>query len=414
MALKTVDIQPAGEEPRPNAGDGASSPYEPSAERTSRIAGLLQRARPHRTRIIAGLAIALALILGVHWITIGRFEVKTDNAFIRADITHVATKVRGYVKTVHVEDNQHVKQGDLLVTLYADDYEASLAEARASLAQAEAAAAQAQATIASREAAVATARGDAEAARDALAESRAAADAADADAELSSSDARRYAELAEKGWYPRAKVEAATAAETSSQAGSTQAHASITARRSQLASAQARIVQAEQELGAAKAAAAASTASIAAARARLTGAELVVGQTLLPAPFDGIVTNRTIAEGQLISPGQVTMSVVPERGAYVIANFKETQVENMAPGQQVRIKVDAYPNLKVTGTVDSLAPATGATFSLMPQDTATGNFTKIVQRVPVRISLDDAALDTGLMRSGLAVVATVIAKDPGE
>ncbi len=165
---------------------------------------------------------------------------------------------------------------------------------------------------------------------------------------------------------------------------------------------------------AARAAAAASAANIEAARARVTAAELVVGQTLMPAPFDGVVTNRTIAEGQLISPGQVTMSVVPERNAYVIANFKETQVEKMQPGQKVRIKVDAYPHLKVTGTVESLAPATGATFSLIPQDTATGNFTKIVQRIPVRIALDDAALDTGLMRSGLAVVATVIAKDVSE
>lgn len=411
MALKTVDIEPVPDEPRESAAPegGPEGSADSSPSRRDRI---LQFARAHRMRILAGVVAALALIFGGHWLLVGRFEVKTDNAFIRADITHVATKVRGYVKTVHVEDNQHVKAGDTLVTLYADDFEASLAEATASLAQAEAAAAQSQATIASREAAVATARGDAEAARDLLSEARAGADAADADAELSSSDAKRYAELAEKGWYPRAKVEAATAAETSSRAASTQAHASITARRSQLASAEARVVQAEQELAAAQAAAAASTANIQAARARLTGAELVVGQSILPAPFDGIVTNRTIAPGQLISPGQVTMSVVPERGSYVVANFKETQVENMAPGQRVRIEVDAYPDLHVTGTVDSIAPATGATFSLIPQDTATGNFTKIVQRVPVRIALDEEALDTGLMRPGLAVVATVITKTP--
>lgn len=409
MALKTVDIEPVQAEPQEAASSHSSDADDAGQSRRTR---LLQHARENRMRILAGAVITLALVFGGHWLLIGRFEVKTDNAFIRADITHVATKVRGYVKTVHVEDNQHVKAGDVLVTLYADDYEASLAESKASLAQAEAAAAQSQATIASREAAVATARGDAEAARDLLSEARAAADAADADAELSSSDARRYAELAEKGWYPLAKVEAATAAETSSRAASTQAHASITARRSQLASAEARVVQAEQDLAAAQAAAAASTANIEAARARLTGAELVVGQTILPAPFDGIVTNRTIAPGQLISPGQVTMSVVPERGSYVIANFKETQVENMLPGQKVRIEVDAYPSLDVTGTVESIAPATGATFSLIPQDTATGNFTKIVQRVPVRIALDEEALDTGLMRPGLAVVATVITKDP--
>lgn len=411
MALKTVDSDPAIE-PDDASALRADDDGVRADEPASRLAALLARARPHRGRILLGAAAALALIFGAHWLVIGRFEVKTDNAFIRADITHVATKVRGYVKQVHVEDNQQVEAGDLLVTLYADDFEAALAEARAALAQAEAAAIQSDATIASRRAAVETARGDAAAANDTLTEARAASAAAEADAELSSSDARRYEELAEKGWYPLAKVEAATAAETSSQAASTQARASVTARRSQLTSAQARIAQAEQELAAAEAAAAASKANIEAARARVTAAELVVGQTLLPAPFDGIVTNRTISEGQLISPGQVTMSVVPENDAYVIANFKETQVENMLPGQKVRIKVDAYPHLKVTGTVESLAPATGATFSLIPQDTATGNFTKIVQRVPVRIAIDQSALDTGLMRSGLAVVATVITKDP--
>ncbi len=408
MALKTVDLDPRDDRAEPLV-DPASAP---GPARFAAIRNLIARARPHRGRILLG-ALAIAILtFGAHWLLIGRFEIKTDNAFIRADITHVATKVRGYVKEVHVQDNQHVKAGDILVTLHGEDFEASLAEARAALAQAEAASIQSAATIASRQAAVETARGDAAAARDLLVESRAASAAADADAKLSSSDARRYAELAEKGWYPLAKVEAANAAETSSQAASTQARASVTARRSQLASAEARVSQAEQELAAAQAAAAASKANIEAARARVTGAQLVVDQTLLPAPFDGIVTNRTVSAGQLISPGQVTMSVVPENNAYVIANFKETQVEKMVPGQAVNIKVDAYPHLDVTGTVESLAPATGATFSLIPQDTATGNFTKIVQRVPVRIAIDQQALDTGLMRSGLAVVATVIAKTP--
>jgi len=117
-----------------------------------------------------------------------------------------------------------------------------------------------------------------------------------------------------------------------------------------------------------------------------------------------------VAEGQLLSPNQVALAIVPANDAYVIANFKETQVAQMKPGQCVNIHVDAYPSLKVTGKVASLAPATGATFSLVPQDTATGNFTKIVQRVPVRIAIDSQALQTGLLRSGLQVVATVSTK----
>ena len=146
-------------------------------------------------------------------------------------------------------------------------------------------------------------------------------------------------------------------------------------------------------------------------RAKLDAAQLDVDRSELRAPISGVVANRQVSPGQLLSPGQVAMSIVPANEAYVIANYKETQVSRMHPGQRVTLKVDAYPNLKVTGVVESIAPATGSTFSLLPQDTATGNFTKIVQRVPVRIKIDKASLDTGLLRSGLMVTAVVSTKD---
>ena len=147
-----------------------------------------------------------------------------------------------------------------------------------------------------------------------------------------------------------------------------------------------------------------------AARARLAAAELDLSRTRVTAPIDGVVTNKEVVEGQLLSPGRQAMAIVASDALWVIANFKETQISDMAPGQCATIRVDAYPDLKVEGVVDSIAPSTGATFSLVPQDTATGNFTKIVQRVPVKIMLDPASIASGRLRTGLQVTATVSTK----
>jgi membrane fusion protein (multidrug efflux system) len=381
MALKTVKLE-AGS-PQPDAAQPAKSETPGAAlEAAPAKPDFRKKILP----IVGAVAVVALLWFGGNWLVNGRFEIKTDNAYIRSDITRVTPKVQGYVTAIHVQDNQPVKAGDLLISLEAADFEATVAEARAALAQAEADAAQSNARIAAQ--------------RDALAESRAAREAADASADWSSSDAKRLAELAEKGWYPKARVEQAQAAERTANAQRTQAEASVTAQRSQLTSAEA--------------AAQSAVAKVAAAKARLESAELDLGRTEIRAPIDGVVANKVVAEGQLLSPNQVALAIVPANDAYVIANFKETQVARMKPGQPVDIHVDAYPGLKVKGRVVSLAPATGATFSLVPQDTATGNFTKIVQRVPVRIAIDDTSLATGLLRSGLAVVATVSTKPDKE
>ncbi|RYD91830.1 MAG: HlyD family secretion protein [Sphingomonadales bacterium] len=151
-------------------------------------------------------------------------------------------------------------------------------------------------------------------------------------------------------------------------------------------------------------------AKVEAARAKLAATELDLGRTQIRAPIDGIVANKTVAEGQLLSPNQAALAIVTSGDAWVIANFKETQIAEMKVGQCAHIHVDAYPHLKVKGHVESIAPNTGATFSLVPQDTATGNFTKIVQRVPVKIVVDKEALSSGLLRSGQLVGATVSTK----
>ncbi|HEV7691978.1 MAG TPA: HlyD family secretion protein [Hyphomonadaceae bacterium] len=374
MALKTVKLEAGA--PQPDDDTQTSAPA------TSAPAAAPPRKRNFVLPIIGLIVVAGLAWFGVNWFLTGRFEISTDNAQIRADLTRVAPKVQGYVTKVHVVENQKVKAGELLISLEGADFQARVAQAQAALAQAEADAAQAKARISAQ--------------RDTLAEARAAREAADASADYTTSDTKRLSELADKGWYPKARVEQSVAAERTAKAQLQQAQAGVTSQQSQLAST--------------VAAAQSADAKIAAAKAMLDAAQLDLGRTEIRAPADGVIANKNVIEGQLLSPNQQAMVIVTGTEAYVVANFKETQVAKMVPGQCVHMHVDAYPNMKVTGKVDSLSPATGATFSLMPQDTATGNFTKIVQRVPVRISLSKEALATGLMRAGIQVVATVSTK----
>lgn len=373
--------------------------------------------RPNPRRIIMMLVGAVAVIfIGykvVDWFIAGRFEVSTNNAYIRADIATIAPKVQGYVTKVHVLDNQQVKAGDLLVTLESADYAAQLAEAEAALSQAEAGAVQARARVASAAAALDTAQSEIAAQRDRMAEASAEAEAAAADAALTASDYQRYEELAARGHYSKAALEAVASKDKATQADLQQSRAAITTRRSELSVAQAAYHRAQEELSAAKAAVTGADASVEAARARVEAARLNATRTEMRAPIDGVVANRAVTEGQLMSPGQQAMSIVPVQSSYIVANFKETQVEKMRAGQPVHVRVDAYPGLKVEGRLASIAPATGSQFSLIPQDTATGNFTKIVQRVPVRIDLSDDARATGLMRPGLSVEVTVLTRTDG-
>jgi membrane fusion protein (multidrug efflux system) len=411
MALQTVKLDNAradqpGETTSPAADATTTTTIPPSAQ-----PDLRKRALP-----VVGAVVVLAILwFAGEWLVNGRFEISTDNAHVRADITNVAAKVQGYVQTVNVDDNQPVKAGDVLLTLEAGDYQARLAQAKADLAQAQADAAQAKSRIAAQDANVSSTRSRSTAQHDQLAEAEAAASAAEATASWKTSELKRLTTLADKGWYPRARLEEAEAQEKAAQAQAAAARATVTAQRSQFSSSQSTIRQAQQEFSASGASATSADARVAAAQAKLEAAELDLGRTEIRAPIDGIVGNKVATPGQLLSPGQIAMAIVPASKAYVVANFKETQVQHMKRGQHVTLTIDAYPGLKVKGHVESIAPATGSTFSLIPQDTATGNFTKIVQRVPVRIAIDDQkALDQGLMRSGLAVVAKVSTKTAKE
>ena len=402
------------EAPARKPANDAPPAQDPAPEGQGQDQGLVERFKADpRKYILSGAGLLLALFVGyqgIHWLVAGRYEITTDNAYIRADIATIAPKVQGYVEQVHVTDNQAVKAGDLLVTLEVADYATRVSEAAAALQQSIAAQAQARAGVAAAEANVETATAQIAAQRDRLAQAKASTAAAQADATLAANDLERYTELTEKGHYPKASLDAAATKAQSARASLDQSKAGITTAQSELNVAEANYHRAQEDLASAKAAVAGADAQVEAARARVEAAKLDATRTELRAPFDGVVANRVVAEGQLLSPGQQTMSIVPVSQAYIVANFKETQVERMRTGQEVDIHVDAHPDLKVTGTLDSIAPATGGQFSLIPMDTATGNFTKIVQRVPVRVKLSDEALATGLMRPGLSVEATVIAK----
>ncbi|QMW24601.1 HlyD family secretion protein [Sandaracinobacteroides saxicola] len=349
-----------------------------------------------RRRLLIGGGLVLALAVGAaatQYLNVWQYQQSTDNAYVRADITPVAAKVDGYVATVAIADNQRVKAGDLLVRIDPSDYAAkvaaataNLATARANLAQARAAAVGAGSQLGAQVAATGVARAN-------LTATQAAAVKANA-------DAVRYRDLAKSGWVTRAQLDQVNAAAASAVANVAAARAAIV---------QAQGVTGVSVSGRVKAAAdiEAAQAQVAAAQAALASARLDLGRTELRAPVDGIVGNRSVRPGQLVRNGAQLLSVVPVQAAYVVANFKETQLDHMKAGQPVEIAVDAYPGLHLSGRVESLAPTSGAQFALIPTDTATGNFTKIVQRVPVRITIDRTQLGAELLRPGLSVEATV-------
>ncbi len=349
-----------------------------------------------RRSIILGVAIAAVLaVLALcgQWLTFGRFQQSTDNAYVRADISPVSPQVQGIVRQVLVNDNDAVAAGQPLALIEDADFLAKLAKAKADLAAA-------RANLIGRQA---SARGAGEQVGQQGAQidrAQAALAAAQADRAKLAADRQRYQTLFDKGLVAEARlqsidadarraaaVERAAAAELAWQSG----------QRDVLSSSRAR----------AGGDVLASVAAVEAAQAALAAAQLDLDRTVLRAPVAGIVGARTIESGQLTRPGQQAMAIVPLDKVYVVANFKETQLARMAPGQKATVKVDGLGGRAFTGALASLAPASGSQFAIVPTDTATGNFTKIVQRVPVKIQLDMAPADQGKLRPGMSVTAII-------
>jgi membrane fusion protein, multidrug efflux system len=335
----------------------------------------------------------------------GRAEQATDDAYVRGDLTPLSTKVAGIVRDVKVTDFQTVHQGDLLVQLDDDDYRAQVAQANAAVAAAKAAIENnrrqkqlQQAKIDRSLAGVTQAQAEISAAQAGIA-------AAQADLDRSLPERRRQEALMETNSTTRQKVEQVVADEEKSRAQLVSRQASLEQAKAVLSSSQSAVDAERRGLDVVNSQELQLIADLRAKEAALTVAQVNLGYTTIEAPADGTVGERQVRAGQLVSPGTQVISFVSQV-KWVQANYRETQLTNVKVGDPAQIRVDAYPGEVIHGKVIEIAPASGSQFALLPPDNATGNYTKVVQRVPVKIALDDANWAAKL-RPGLSVIATV-------
>jgi membrane fusion protein, multidrug efflux system len=331
--------------------------------------------------VLFTLVIAVA-IYGANWWAAGRYRETTDDAYVSGDVTVIGPKVSGYITELPITDNQYVHAGDLLVRVDARDYRAALAKAVGAVNAQTATLANLEATAALQQSVIARARAE--------------IDVADAEAVRSRDDDQRYKGLVSRSSVSVESAQRAEATYKAAAANSVKAKAELQGAERQLSV----IATQKQQVAAA----------LEQAQAERDIAQLNVGYTELRAPIDGYIGNRRARVGMYAAAGTQLLSVVPAHGLWIDANFKEDQLARMQPGQTVTIRADILPGRVFHGHLDSLAPATGAQFSILPPENATGNFTKIVQRVPVRVYLDGADGQLGQLRPGLSVMAEVDTK----
>src|SRR3954454_10479319 len=327
---------------------------------------------------------AIAALAGAAWYgwnywTVGQYLVSTDDAYVRADSTTIAPKVTGYLQQVLVKDNERVTTGQVLARIDDRDFKVALDQAKADVAAA-------RATITSKQAQLEVQRAVIDAAK-------ATIDVDQAALTFAAQENKRYTDLATTGFGSVQNAQQAQSRNGGAQAALARDTANLMSAQKQVDLLNAEIVQA--------------TAALARATAIQNQAELNLGYTTITAPIDGVVGNRTLRVGQYVQVGTQLMSVVPVDGAYVVANYKETQLTDVHEGQAVDIEVDMFPGQVVHGHVDSIAPASGQEFALLPPDNATGNFTKVVQRIPVKIALDAAHGLAIALRPGMSVIPTI-------
>ena len=326
--------------------------------------------------VLAGAAAAARW--GYEYWHIGRFEVSTDDAYVKADYTTIAPKVSGYISDILVDDNQPVKAGQVLALIDDRDLRTAFDQAQADVSAAEAAVRNVDAQISLQQAEIGQARATEAATRATLA--------------FAQADADRYRDLVKTGAGTMQRAQQTKAALNQIEAQIQRDAAAVTA--------------AERKIDVLATARGQAQAQVARSQALRRQAELNLDYARIVAPVDGTVGARTVRVGQYVTTGTQLMAVVPLHAAYVIANYKETQLRHVRPGQPVQISVDGLPDATITGHVDSLSPASGLEFALLPPDNATGNFTKIVQRIPVKTVLDESARTAGL-RSGMSVIPVI-------
>ena len=340
--------------------------------------------RPRRRRIpllIVGVLVLALAAWALQRYLYSRHHVTTDNAQVDGHITVIAPRISAFVSKVLVDDNQHVNGGDTLVVLDDRDLQVRLEQAEAQLRDAQTAvggrgrAGQAEAQL--------------QATRAQAASAQATVTAAESEYKKAAADLERYRGLANQKIISAQQLDAAQAAFDA-------AAANLEAVRRQASAA-------GSQVSASGAAVRGADARLAAAQASVDNARLQLSYAVLTAPVPGVVAKRTAETGALVQPGQSLMSIVPDHDVWVTANLKETQLAKVRVGDPVEFEVDAYPGRKYSGKVESLSPATGARFSLLPPDNATGNFTKVVQRVPVKIAVEQPSDTTPPLRPGMSV-----------
>jgi membrane fusion protein (multidrug efflux system) len=351
------------------------------------------RRRWRRNPLLAAAVALLIALVGAAWLLSPRTAESTDNAYVRADSSTIAPKVGGLVAEVLVRDNELVHAGQPLVRIDTRDFDARVAAAEADLADAVAGVADARAALDALGADTQLAAAGVRAAQTSIG-------SADAEYSRASADRARYEALSAQGFATRRDLERirATAVGAASALDRTRADRDVASRQAGVTLARRPVLEAQL---------AKAQAAEARARATLDLARQDRGHAVIVAPIDGVVGNRQVQIGDFVQPGTRLLTLVPAHGLYVVANFKETQTRAMMPGQPVTILVDALGGEQLRGHVESLAPASGSDFSLLPFEPGSGNFTKIVQRVGVRIALDPDQPVAARLRSGLSVTATV-------
>jgi membrane fusion protein, multidrug efflux system len=425
-----------------NAANVKAAPEPKEPPKQTATPAPLMNPKVRRGLLFAAIVVTAALV-GLYLYFHNRES--TDDAQVDGHITPIASKIYGRVAEVLVTDNQHVKAGEILVQIDSADYQAALDQAKASLALAESEArsagvdiprtsesvvstkSSAEATLAGAQADLMRSQASYDQAQTAdLAVAQANVEKSRANAELGKADLARYTPLVQKGEISQQQYDAAKAnadATASALVGDeqrlAQAKRNIEISRAQLDAAQAHVDQAKAGVASAQAdqkrvamRSADEQAKIAAvnrARAAVQAAQLNVSYCTITAPVDGVATHKSVENGQIVQAGQGLMVVVPLQDVWVTANFKETQLRNMRPGQKAYVKVDTYGKT-FPGHVDSIAGATGSVLSLLPPENATGNFVKVVQRIPVKIVLVPIPASVAILRPGMNVDAIVITK----
>jgi membrane fusion protein (multidrug efflux system) len=383
----------------------AASPGVPAPMSAAGAPATLKPAPAKRAgmrRLIVPVLILAALSYGgktaYDWFVEGRFLVSTDDAYVGANTSIIAAKAMGHLTTVPVVDNQVVHEGDLLASIDDGDYQNAVDSARARIATQDATIARFGRQIDAQGAIIAQAEAQ-------VASAAAQVKSAEADVERAALEYDRSYKLAQTNFGSQQRLEQATADRD-------RTAATLAAAKASQASTAAALVGAKANLDVLKAQQDEAARQRAELVTALAMAERNLSFTRVIAPFDGVVGNKAAQVGALVQPGTRLMALVPVNDSYVDANFKETQLADIKPGQKVDVAIDALDGRVVEGVVSSISPASGAQFSLLPPDNATGNFTKVVQRVAVRITFPEEVLKAAVLRPGLSVVATVHTRDP--